>query len=265
MNFLKLSILISAAILIAGCSSDRLFKEQLIKTLKENPEIVFNTIEENPTEFLMTVQRSSKKAQSEMALKRQQAEEKQLEDAFNNPLKPELTKDTVFKGAKDAPITLVEYSDFECPFCKKGHETVDALMKRYPGKVKFVYKHLPLNFHPQAMITAQYFEAIALQSKEKAFKFHDEVFKNQSKLKQGEKFLKKLAKDLKIDLMKLNKDINSDKVIDKIEKHIQEARKFGISGTPGFVINGIPVKGAYPAEHFVMIIDKLQKSKKLKL
>ncbi len=265
MNLLKLLSLITVAVYIVGCSSDQQFKERLQKAIDENPEIVFKVIEDNPAKFMMTVQSAAKNAQKDVAQQRQVAEAKKLNDAFENPLRPVITKDTLIKGPIDAPITIVEYSDFECPFCARGHNTVEALMKKYPGKVRFIYKHLPLSFHPNAMISSQYFEAIALQSPSKAFKFHDEVFKNQSKLKKGETFLTKLAKDLKVDLKRLKKDINSDRVSDKIDAHIKEAKKFGIQGTPGFVMNGIPIKGAYPAEHFEDIINKLKAKGKLKI
>lgn len=262
--------LILVAYFISSCStdkqfSDKKFKEQLIRTLKENPHIVFDTMKNNPTEFLESVQNSAQKAQTQMAQKRKEQEESDFNQAFKNPLIPHIDETTIFKGSHDAPITLIEYSDFECPFCAKGNETVEDLLKKYPGKIKFIYKHLPLNFHPQAMISAQYYESIALQSKEKAFKFHDEIFKNQSKLKNGEVFLKSIAKNLKVNMLQLQKDIDSEKVLKKIELDIAEAKKFGFAGTPGFLINGIPVKGAFPAEHFVNIISKLVENGSLKI
>lgn len=265
MDLLKLSSLILVAYLIAGCSTDASFKQKLEKTLLENPDIVLKTIEKHPTKFLMTLDRAAKTARNDMEKAAQEKSRKEFEDAFNNPLSPEISNHHVIVGPKDAPITLIEYSDFECPFCAKGYETVTELFKKYPGKIKFVYKHLPLNFHPQAMISAQYYEAIARQDQTKAKKFHDEIFKNQSKLKKGEKFLRSVAKSLKINLIQLEKDLKSSSLQENILNDIQEAKKFGMSGTPGFIVNGIPVKGAYPAEHFTQIIDKLVQEKRLKL
>lgn len=264
-KFIRISTLVAISIMISACSSDKVFKEKLEKVLAENPEILFKTIEDNPTKFLMSVQKSSQKAQKEMQQKRQEEEKKQLEQAFDKPLKPKIDEDTIIRGPDDAPITLVEYSDFECPFCSRGYESVRDLMDKYQGKIKFIYKHLPLSFHQQALISAQYFEAIAIQSEKKAFKFHDKLFMNQSKLKKGEAYLKTVAKELGVDLKKLAKDIKSDKIKQKINEHMTEAKQFGMSGTPGFIINGIPVKGALPAEHFVGIINMLKEKGKLNL
>ena len=135
----------------------------------------------------------------------------------------------------------------------------------YKGKIQFVYKHLPLSFHPNAMPAAKYFEAIRLQSKEKAGKFHDEIFENFSKVRNGEKFFKAIAKKLNVDMKKLEKDLDSDVVEKRINEDLAEAKKFGFQGTPGFLINGIPVKGAYPASHFEEIVKELVKRGKLKL
>jgi protein-disulfide isomerase len=214
---------------------------------------------------MMTLQTAAMEAKQSMAKKAQEEEVKQLEQALNNPLKPKIEKSRIIKGNPNAPLTIVEYSDFECPFCARGYNTVNQLFKKYPGKIKFIFKHLPLNIHPNAMISAKYFEAIALQSKKKALQFHNQIFEQQKKLKQGEKFLKKLANNLNIDMSKLAKDINSDQIEKLITSDMEEAKKYGMQGTPGFIINGIPVRGAYPAEYFDEIIKKLTAKGKLTL
>ena len=261
-SFMTLSFFI---LLASACTPQGKISMAVEKAIEENPEIVLKAIEKEPEKFMEVVQKAAQNAQQKLAKQRQEKERQQLEEAFNNPLKPNLTKETAFRGPEDAPITLVEYSDFECPYCKKGMNTVEELRKKYKGKIKFVYKHLPLSFHPNAMPAAQYFEAIKLQSKELAFKFHDEIFNNQSSLRKGEKFLKQTAKKVGANLSKLEKDLNSKPVKEIIAQHVAEAKKFGIQGTPGFVINGVPVKGAYPTDHFVGIINKLKDKGKLAL
>jgi protein-disulfide isomerase len=265
MKSIRLLSLVITAILISSCSTEKDFKNRLVKTLKENPDIVFNTIKENPDTFMVTVQNAAQEAKSKMAKRAKNNEMLELDKAIENPLRPKISENEFFRGTKDAPITIVEYSDFQCPFCSRGKDTVTELMKKYPGKIRFIYKHLPLSFHPQAMISAQYFEAIALQSPKKAFEFHDLIFENQAKLKSGEAYLTTLAKKLDINLSRLKKDVNSKRVKTIIEEHTEEARNFKIQGTPGFVINGIPVRGAYPAEHFEKLISKLVSKGKLKL
>jgi protein-disulfide isomerase len=239
-------------LLATGCVN----KDNLKKTMVENPEILFEVIEKHPDKFLEVVNKAARDAQAKAREKQAQAEEQRLEDEFSNPKKPKVEGE-VFIGKADAPIVIVEYSDFECPYCTRGYETVKRVKEVYGDKIKFVYKHLPLDFHPKALPAAKYFEAIALQDKDKAFRFHDTIFENQEKLKSGgDKWMEKVAKGMGVNMTKLKKDLESEKVKSKIDEHIAEARKFGITGTPGFIINGVTLKGAYPFPEFKKIIDR---------
>ncbi len=265
MKFSKSLVLITLFSLFAGCTSDEKMKQQMAKILAEDPKILTDAIEKNPAEFITALQNAAKNAQEAMGKKREDEEKKKLEESFDKPLVAEIRSDEAIRGPKDAPLTLVEYSDFECPFCSRGYQTVMDLMKKYPGKIRFIYKHLPLNFHEQAMISSQYYEAIRLQDEKKAFEFHDEIFKNQGKLKNGTAFLDSIAKKVGADLGKVKKDINTDAVKNRIEADMKEAANFGMQGTPGFLLNGVPVRGAYPADYFVGLVDELQKRGKVKL
>ncbi len=250
--------------LTASCSDEKT-KEQIAKALKEDPKILAEAIEKHPVEILEALQKAAKIAQEEMGKRREDEEKKKLEESFDKPLVANIRADESIRGPKDAPITLVEYSDFECPFCSRGFDTVLTLMKKYEGKVRFIYKHLPLSFHDKAMISAQYYEAIRLQDEKKAFQFHDEIFKNQKKLQNGKAFLDAIAKQVGANMAKLQKDLNSDAVKNRIAEDMKEAEGFGMQGTPGFLLNGIPVRGAYPAEYFDGLIGQLQQKGKLKL
>ena len=115
------------------------------------------------------------------------------------------------------------------------------------------------------MVSSQYYEALRLQNPEFAFKFHDELYKNQSKIKSGEKFFKSVAKKIGANMAKLKKDVKSKAVQERIDADLKEAAKFGMQGTPGFILNGVPVKGAYPTSHFVGIVEELEKKRKVKL
>ena len=203
---MKRFILLAAALVIAtACTS----KEDLKKMIKEDPTIITDAIEAHPDKFITALNNAVKNAQESEGKRREDEEKKALEESFNNPLQAEIRSDESIRGNKDAPITLIEYSDFECPFCGRGFNTVMELMQKYEGKIRFMYKHLPLSFHPQAMPASQYYEAIRLQSPEKAWQFHDRIYKDQRKLQNGEAFLKALAKELKVDMGKLAKDIIS--------------------------------------------------------
>ncbi|MDB2426029.1 thioredoxin domain-containing protein [bacterium] len=246
--------LIGLSFLAMGCVP----ASSLKKTLEENPDIVFNVIEKHPAKFMEVVKKAARNAEQKTAGQREADEKKALEEEFKNPKKPDLSGNRVtFGGGKSAAITIVEYSDFECPFCTRGYNTMNQVKKKYGDKVRIIYKHLPLGFHKMAEPASRYFEAIALQSHKKAEKFHDYVFENQDKLKSGqEKFLKQAATKAGANLKKVLKDLNSKEVTAIIEKDKAEAAKFGFSGTPGFLVNGVSVKGAYPMSHFEMIIEK---------
>ncbi len=258
--------LLFALLGLTGCISESDLKTKLENVIEKNPEIVTKSIEKNPVLYVEAFQKAVKNAQEEIKVKREQEEKQKLEELYDKPLQPVITKDDIVRGNKEnAAITLIEYSDFECPFCTRGYNTVMDLLKKYDGKIRFVYKHLPLSFHQSAMLTAKYYEAARLQSPEKAMKFHDEVFNDQKKLKNGEQFLNSIVKNLGLDLAKIKKDLDSPAVINKIKSDMEEAEKFGFQGTPGFIINGIPVKGAYPVKEFEDIVEELKKRGKLTL
>ena len=239
---ISLSTLIVMSFMLSGCFED----------------VVFKAIENHPEKFFEAVKNAESKYKDILAKKQQKEEKKALEDEFKNPKKPDLSGDRVVFGNEDAPITIVEYSDFQCPFCRRGYQTISRVLKDYDGKVKVIYKNLPLDIHPMAMPAAKFFEAIAMQSHEKAEKFYNIIFEEQDRLRsEKEAFLKDAAKKAGANVKKVLKDIKSAKVKDSIEADMKEAQKFGFSGTPGFLINGVSVRGAYPFDHFKMIIDKL--------
>jgi len=163
-----------------------------------------------------------------------------------------------FKGNKNAKVTIVEYSDFQCPFCKRGYDTIETqVLKEYADKVKFYYKNLPLSFHPWAEPAAVAVEC-ALEQNEKAFwKLYSFYFENQKDLNPQnlkDKTLEAL-KDTGIDIAKFTDCYDNKKTLDKVKAQAAEAQALGIQGTPGFIINGRALKGAYPFEQFKAIID----------
>ena len=256
-GFLKTSQILTGLFLVLGLTACAPTSKQLKEAIEKDPSIIYVAIEKDPKGFFETVKKAqegyAKKAQEDMAAD----ETKKRDDEFSNPLKPVIEEGRVTFGPKDAKVTIVEYSDFECPYCSRGFQTVKEVLKAYPKDVKIVFKHLPLEFHPKALPAAKYFEAIAKQGNDKAEKFHDAVFSNQDKLKKdGETYLKSVAKSVGADMKKLDKDLNDASVMARINADTEEAKKFQISGTPGFIINGVSLRGAYPFEEFKTIIDR---------
>jgi protein-disulfide isomerase len=246
--------LASLSLVFAACAPS---PSQLKKAIEKDPSIVFVAIEKDPAQFIEVVNKAAKEAQGKAQQKEMEEETKKRDAEFSNPLKPKIDEGRAFMGPKDAKITIVEFSDFECPYCSRGYNTIKQVLKEYPTQVRVLFKHMPLDFHPKAMPAAKYFEAIAAQDLSKAIKYHDELFQNQEKLRsEGEAFFKKVAANLGINMKKLEKDLASEEIAKKIQEDIEEAKGFEISGTPGFIINGVSLKGAYPFSEFKTIIDK---------
>ena len=230
--------------------------DQVEKIIKEKPEMVFEAIKAKPLEFFDVIREAEQKAR--IAANERRAKELEVERGkyFKDPLKPVVEKNRTIFGNKDAAITIVEYSDFQCGYCSKAHGTLKQLKEKYGDKVRVVYKHLPYQ-RPYGRPAAEYFEAIAMQDSRKAEKFHDYIFENQGQLRSGgEDFLKKAAKQVGANIRRISKDRKSDQVQKRIEADMAEARKFTFSGTPGFLVNGVPLRGAQPMEEFVKVIDE---------
>ncbi|MEK7388741.1 MAG: thioredoxin domain-containing protein [Elusimicrobiota bacterium] len=243
------------SLLLAAPALAAISREDLKRALDANPDLVLDALKKSDKSkfftYVMESQQAFQKKKGEEEEKRMLAER---ESALKNPWKPSIGADTRVRGAKDATITIVEYSDFQCPYCKHGHNNMETLLKKYAGKMRVVFKNKPLPGHAQAIPAAQWFEAVALQSPEKAWTFHDRLFENQDKL--GEDYYKKLAAELGVDVAKAAKDAKSEGVKKKIDADIQEAESFDITGTPAYIINGVPLRGAYPVEAFEDIIAK---------
>jgi protein-disulfide isomerase len=254
---LKSLLLIGLITLAAGCNDGPVSDEQIQKVIAAHPELIIQAIEKNPDKVLEILTKSMEAKRTENSKKAQQAQLEQREKEFKEPKKPKLAADQNFRGAKDAKITIVEYSDFQCIFCNKATSTIEEVLKKYDGKVKLVYKNLPIpQLHPQAMLAAQYYSAIEMQNKDFAWKFYDEVFKNQARFPEGDKYFIEVAQKIGADLNKLAKDVSSDKVKNRIKEDMDEAQSFGFTGTPAFLINGVSLVGAQPIGEFSQIIDR---------
>lgn len=249
------AVLLSAALALPAAAE--ISREDLKKALEANPDLILGALKKaNKGQLFEIVVQGQQEFQRRKQEEEAKREEEEREKAIKNPLKADLTGAHA-RGEKDAAITIVEYSDFQCPYCKQGFMNVETMRKKYGSKLRVVFKNFPLNFHPQAMPAATWFEAIALQSEEKAWIFHDTLFQNQDKL--GEDYYKGLAKDLGVDVKKAEKDAKGEAVAKKIEADMVEAKKFGVEGTPAYLINGVPLRGAYPVEAFDKIIARLGK------
>ncbi|MCB1652998.1 MAG: thioredoxin domain-containing protein, partial [Pseudomonadales bacterium] len=145
-------------------------------------------------------------------------------------------------GSRQAKVTIAIFSDFQCPFCARAARTVDQIKKAYPGKVRFVFKHLPLPFHKQAKPAA--IAAMAAHRQGKFWEYHDQLFANYRSLSE-ETFLK-IAQDLQLDMDRFKQDVADPSTQKLVEVDAQYARTVGANGTPTFFVNGYRVVGAQP-------------------
>lgn len=238
----------------AGCSGESGFdksdlKKRISEVLREDPELVLDVLREN-NETVFRI------AEQGMAVAQQRAMREQRMDMVKNPLQPELDMDRPVRGPEDAPITIVEYSDFQCPYCSDAARTVELLLQKHRGEVKLHFKHMPLSSHPMALPAARYFEAASLQDEEKAWSLYDTFFQEQDALKQGgEEWMKQQAAGLGLDVEQLEKDAAGSVVNNRIKDDLREAKRLGISGTPHFIVGGVLLAGAQPLEEFTSVIE----------
>jgi len=183
--------------------------------------------------------------------KRQKAAKDETENQFKNPVQISVGTSPV-RGNPNAKVTVIEFSDFQCPFCQRGAATMEELLKKYPNDVKLAFKHLPLGFHEHARPAAK--AAMAAGKQGKFWEMHDAFFKNQGKL--GKDYFTTVAKELGLNIEQFEKDMASPEIEKQIAEDEALAKKHGIEGTPGFFVNGVAVRGAYPISHFEKIVDR---------
>jgi protein-disulfide isomerase len=154
-------------------------------------------------------------------------------------------------GPDTAPVTIVEFSDFQCPFCGRLAPTIDEVKKNYGDKVRVVFRQFPLPMHPNASKAAE--ASLCAFEQGKFWQMHDAMFKDQQKLSVPE--LKATAATLGLDADKFNSCLDSGKYASKVQEDIDAGRKVGVSGTPAMFVNGRFINGAVPYEQVSSVID----------
>ena len=155
------------------------------------------------------------------------------------------------RGPADAKVTIVEFSDFQCPYCGAAYTTVEQLMQQYAGKVKLVFRQFPLPIHPQAEKAAE--ASLCAQQQGKFWEFYDLLFKNQKKLDISD--LKTYASSAGLDAAKFAACLDSGETKKQVDQDLEAGQAAGVNGTPAFFINGVFLNGAMPIEEFKKVID----------
>lgn len=215
-------------------------KEQVLQIIRENPEVILESVQ-----AYQKKQRQAQESARQAFLQTLQANRKNV--VGQSPL----------QGAKDAKVLLLEFSDFQCPFCGKAQATLKEFMAKHSSQVAFVYKHFPLtSIHPEAMPAAK--AAWAAGQQGKFWQYHDALFAQQDKL--GDAFYAATAKSLGLDVNRFNRDRSSAAATAAIEQDIQMGEKLGVDGTPFFVMNGETFSGALQVSDLEEVLARVSKS-----
>lgn len=248
---------------------------QLKTAMVSDPEILYAAMKKDPVRFVEVVNEVS-----EMA--REQKETKALDEGFQNKKMPSISESRAFEGPKSAPITIVEYSDFQCGYCLQGNQTMREIKEQYGNRVRFLLKHLPLDRHPLARKMASLYEAVAQKDAKKALELKGFLFEKQTELmpndsERSEKsqevgftkynrrvdaVLAKKISALGLNNTEIQKLAKSPEVAKILAGDIAEAKGFGFTGTPAYMVNAVPIRGALSLASFKYVIDRQLQAKK---
>ena len=211
-------------------------EQQVLEILRKNPEVILESVE---------------KYQQKQQEKLQQSREEFINDLQSKP--KAIIGDSPTTGATKLKTVLIEFSDFECPYCAEAHQTLKDLLAKYPDKFTLVYKHFPLfQIHQQALPAAK--AAWAAYQQGKFWEYHDALFTNQNKL--GETLYLDTAKKLNLNLIKFNSD--RELANSFIQKDLELARKLGLGGTPSFIMSNEKFAGPVKLAEIEYILQDKQ-------
>lgn len=241
-------LILAFATPIRAEAADTNVRQQLETILRENPKLLMDVLRENSEELFLIMREGSQKAQRRAITAQWQAD-------LDVPKTVNL-KGHIVRGNPDAPVTIIAFSDFTCPYCEQASYTVNTILKHYGNTVRFIFKNFPLASHEHARLASEYFVAAGKQDAAKAWEFYDAVFASRAVLvADGEQFLKDTAASVGLDVKRLAKDAQSPEVKALIDQDTAEAQALGFSGTPYFLVNNIVMRGALPFDLFSEAVE----------
>jgi protein-disulfide isomerase len=252
---LRTSLAIALLVLAGACTPAEPTPAQLKTMLLKNPDVLYDVVRAHPDTFLAIINRAARAAQARTQATSLSADSIRIDSELAHPRHVSTAGRAGF-GAPNAPVTIVEYTDFECPFCRQERDVLVRLLQEYPQKVRLVVKQFPVPTHPHAYPAALMFEAVARQSPAKAYKLYDILYTNQSELvRRGEPYLLDAVRESGADVSRAERDAASDTVKAIVDADRKEGDQLGFTGTPGFLVNGVLLQGTYPASIFERIIN----------
>lgn len=246
-----LSVLFTLLLMITGCASteqsasaqlsDSQFETKVLEIIRKNPQVILDSVQ--------SYQRSQ--AQQE-----EQSRDKLLSQIRQEPRL--LLRNSPVTGSASQKIIFAEFSDFQCPYCARGHAVVKEFMAKNQNDVTLVFKHFPIaDIHPQAEPAA--FASWAALQQGKFWEYQDALFEQQSRL--GEDLYLELANTLKLDITRFNRDRQSQEAKDAIKKDFELGKTVGVRGTPSFLVNGIFFSGVPEIKDLEALIAQVKAGK----
>ena len=246
-----LSALVALLLIITSCASsgqyanaqlsDSQLEAKILETIRKNPQVILDSVQ------------SHQRAQVQ--------QEEQLRNKVLSQIRQEprlLLRNSPVMGSTSQKIIVAEFSDFECPYCSKAQTVIKEFMSRNQNEVTLVYKHFPLTeIHAQAEPAA--LASWAAMQQGKFWEYHDALFEQQSKL--GEEFYLELAKTLKLDVDRFNRDRKSEEAKAAIKRDFELGKSLGVRGTPSFVVNGIFLSGAPNVKELEELVAQIKAGK----
>ena len=246
-----LSALVALLLIITSCASsgqyanaqlsDSQLEAKILEIIRKNPQVILDSVQ------------SHQRAQVQ--------QEEQLRNKVLSQIRQEprlLLRNSPVMGSTSQKIIVAEFSDFECPYCSKAQTVIKEFMSRNQNEVTLVYKHFPLTeIHAQAEPAA--LASWAAMQQGKFWEYHDALFEQQSKL--GEEFYLELAKTLKLDVDRFNRDRKSEEAKAAIKRDFELGKSLGVRGTPSFVVNGIFLSGAPNVKELEELVAQIKAGK----
>jgi protein-disulfide isomerase len=235
------------AALLSACTTTEVI-ERPIDDATLNAKVL-DVIRKNPAAIIEAVTNH----QREQQIAQQKAEEAALAARLAQFDLSKVADGSPTRGTGDGKLVVVEFSDFQCPFCARAQSTLDELMRKHGKEVKLVFKHLPIEqIHPEGVAAAR--AAWAAQQQGKFWEYHDLLFAAQEQL--GPQTYTALAKQLKLDVARFERDRAGAEAAAAVERDLALANQLGIQGTPFFLVNREPISGAVPLAQFEAALAK---------
>jgi protein-disulfide isomerase len=244
---------------VSGAQPFDKFKEVIDAQLEEAKKLVASGTKPMDVYTQLTNKNQNAQPSQDSPKKPAAADEEEDKSVWKVPV----LADDPTEGPKDALVTIIEFSEYQCPFCKRVNETLDKVTETYKDDVRIVWKDNPLPFHPRAKPAAIFARHVYKTKGEKAFwAVHHALFESQPKLEDAD--LQAIAEKNGVPWDAVKSAIDSNKYMDKIDQSVEVASDFQARGTPHFFINGVRLSGAQPFDNFKKVIDEqLAKAKAL--